>query len=65
MPTKTLTVLVEVDRQEEFNAKLDEFGDVFWDKLLEFWGALLAIIFGVILYLIRGKLKKWFGFEEK
>jgi hypothetical protein len=60
----TLKVLVEVDSKEAFLVKVNELWDVLWEKFVEFWGALLAIFFGLILFLIRGKLKRWFGYED-
>lgn len=60
----TLKVLVEVNQKDIFLGKLSELWDAFWEKFVEFWGALLAIFFGLLLFLIRGKLKKWFGYEE-
>jgi hypothetical protein len=61
---ETLSVSVEVNYKEIFIEKLMELGSVTWDKFLEFWGALVALVFALILYLIRGKLKKWFGFAD-
>jgi len=60
-----LLVTVEVDRAEKIKAGLLEFWNMFWVKLLEFWGGLLALFFGLILFLIRGRLKRWFGFESR
>lgn len=60
-----LEVLVSVGSEELAEERKKEFGAVFWEKLLEFWGALLALLFGLILFVIRGKLKKLFGFDPK
>lgn len=60
----TLKVLVEVDNKQAFLEKLNELWHVLWEKFVEFWGALLVIFFGLILFLIRGKLKKWFGYGD-
>jgi|GEM_PF-1962519 len=60
----TLKVLVEVDRKEAFLEKVRELWDVLWEKFVEFWAALLAILFGLILFLIRGRLKRWFGYGD-
>lgn len=60
----TLKVLVEVDNRKVFIEKMRELWHVLWEKFVEFWGALLAIFFGLILFLIRGKLKKWFGYGD-
>jgi hypothetical protein len=62
---RSLQVTVQVDRRQALLQRLKQLGEILWDKFLDFWGALLALIFGLILFLIRKKLKKWFGFEEK
>jgi hypothetical protein len=59
----SLSVTVQVDQEEVLRGMGEELWKVFWAKLLEFWGALLALIFALFLFLIRGKLKKWFGFK--
>lgn len=61
----TLHVVVDVGTGEIVNEKAKELVDVLWDKFLEFWGMLVALIFGLFLFLIRGKLKQWFGFDGK
>lgn len=60
----TLKVLVEVDSKQAFLEKLNELWHIAWEKFVEFWAALLAIFFGLILFLIRGKLKRWFGYGD-
>lgn len=59
-----LEVKVTVDRARQFGEHAGQLWTVFWNKLLEFWGALLALLFGLILFLIRKRLKKWFGYGE-
>jgi hypothetical protein len=61
----TLQVTVEVNTKEILAAKAGELWSIFWEKLLEFWAAFVVLIFGLILFLIRSKLKQWFGFENK
>ena len=46
-----LTVSIKVNYKELFIEKLMELGSVTWDKFLEFWGALVALVFALILYL--------------
>ena len=58
-----LMVTVEVDRAEKIKASLSDLWNIFWLKLLDFWGALLALFFGLILFIIRGRLKRWFGYN--
>lgn len=59
----TLEVRVAVDRSRQLGEHVRQLWAVFWDKLLEFWGALLVLVFGLILFLIRKRLKKWVGYE--
>ncbi|MDF1818264.1 MAG: hypothetical protein P1U54_06470 [Immundisolibacteraceae bacterium] len=60
----SLKVLVEVDQKEIFSGKANELWTILWEKLLDFWAALVAAFFGLVLFLIRGKLKNWFGYQE-
>lgn len=61
----TLKVLVEVDQKEILIRKVNELLSVSWEKFMEFWAALVAIVLGLILFLIRGKLKKWLGYGNE
>jgi len=61
----TLKVTVEVDEKGIFLEKAEDLWNIFWEQLLKFWKAFIALIFALILFLIRGKLKQWFGFEKK
>jgi hypothetical protein len=60
--TTTITVTVNVDDKKIHDDRKKKFGEVFWGKVLKFWGELLAIISALILFLLRRHLKKWFGF---
>jgi len=40
------------------------FYEVFWETLLKFWGELLALLFAVMIFLIRKQLKRWIGFGK-
>jgi len=51
-----------VDRAKLTTQYAGELWQVFWKKLLEFWGAVVALIFAALLFLLRKKLKQWFGF---
>jgi hypothetical protein len=61
----SLQVKVVVDRGRVIAEHGKELWEVFWDKLLEFWGAVLALFFGLLLYLLRGKIKRLFGYDAK
>ena len=61
----TLKVTVEVNQKEIFAEKAKELWNILWEKFLGFWAAFVALVFGLILFLIRGKLKKWFGYEDE
>jgi hypothetical protein len=63
-PAATLKVTVEVDQKEFVLDKAKELWNIFWKKLLEFWAALVVLIFGLILFLIRRKLMNWFGYNS-
>jgi hypothetical protein len=62
--TTTLRVDVSVDRMKLTAKYMTELWDVFWKKLLEFWGGVLALFFAALLFLFRKKLKKWFGYTD-
>jgi hypothetical protein len=62
--SRTLAVEVIVDNKKEFNGKMHELWTIFWEKFLTFWGALVALILGTILFVIRKKIKKNTGYEE-
>ncbi|KGL64011.1 hypothetical protein [Polaribacter sp. Hel1_85] len=62
---KTLSVSVKINKEKEFSNKVTELKNIVWDKFILFWGALIALIFSTIIFLIRRKIKKKTGFEEK
>ena len=62
--TTTLQVDVRVDRMKLTAKYMTELWDVFWKKLLEFWGGVLALFFAALLFLFRKRLKKWFGYTD-
>lgn len=61
----SLNVEVVVDKSEVIQAHSQELWAVFWGKFLEFWAAIIALFFAVLLFLIKGKLKQWLGFQGK
>ncbi|MBD8488103.1 hypothetical protein IFO69_05025 [Echinicola sp. CAU 1574] len=61
--TENLSVLVEVDKGFQWQERLKRAGEIFWDKFFSFWGALVALILGFVIYIIRKFLKKKTGFD--
>ena len=62
---ESLQVVVEVNEKKIVELGAKELGAILWQKLLDFWGALVVLFFGLVLFLIRGKLKQWFGYDGK
>lgn len=62
--TTTLNVRVAVNAGGLIGNGLQEMAVIFWQKLIEFWQLLTGLIFGLLLFLIRGKLKRLFGYED-
>ena len=60
----TLSVVVKVDTKSEVMAKLGELGTIVWDNFLTFWGALVALLFGALFFIIRRKIKKKTGYDH-
>ncbi len=60
---ETLTVSVKVDRKFWMIDRAEELLTIVWEKFLNFWGILVTLIFGLILFLLRRKLKKKTGFD--
>lgn len=62
--SETLTVIVTVDKMEVVHDKLGELLTILWDKFLSFWGVVITLMFGVIIFLIRKYIKKKTGYIE-
>lgn len=62
---ETLSVIVKVDRKASIKNKANELSDVFWEDFLVFFGSIISLIFGVILFKFRKKIKKFTGFDGK
>ena len=58
-----LSVHVKVDKEKVRDQKVQELSDIVWENFKKFWGALVALIFGAILFVIRRKIKKTTGYE--
>lgn len=61
---ETISVEVKVDGKEIVTGKLGEMFAVFWDSFMSFWGALVALVFAALLYVIRKKMKSKTGYED-
>ena len=60
--TNIVSVVVSVDPKVNLMARLGQLGTVLWDNFLKFWGAVVALIFGAILFVTRKFIKKKTGF---
>jgi hypothetical protein len=60
-----LNVKVVVDSGKLVERGAGELLQVAWEKFLEFWGYLLAAIFGLLLFLFKGRLAKLFGYQSR
>ena len=62
-PTADITVTVTVE-----SAVHKGFGQILsitWQGFLKFWYGFVALVFGLILFLIRKKFYKWFGYKQE
>jgi len=62
--TRDLRVEVKVDHVSVIMLHIKKLWEVFWEKLLNFWAAIIALFFGLLLFFIRGQLKKRFGYRS-
>ena len=60
--TNIVSVVVSVDPKVNLMARLGQLGTVLWDNFLKFWGAVVALIFGALLFVTRKFIKKKTGF---
>lgn len=60
--TNIVSVVVSVDPTVKLKSGLGELGTVLWDNFLKFWGAVVALIFGALLFVTRKFIKKKTGF---
>ena len=60
--TNIVSVVVSVDPKVNLIARLGQLGTVLWDNFLKFWGAVVALIFGALLFVTRKFIKKKTGF---
>ena len=60
--TNIVSVVVTVDPMVNFVAGLKKMGSVVWDAFMKFWGAIVALIFGALLFVTRKFVRKKTGF---
>lgn len=58
-PAPDLVVRVVVDNQVIWSDRITNFTTVFWTKLLDFWGEILAGVSGIVALLFRKHIAKW------
>ena len=63
--TSTIQVEVSVNTMVKIEQHGDEIAAETWKGFLAFWGKVVALIFALLLFLIRKRLFKWFGFKPK
>ena len=60
---ENLMVEVVVNEGKLVEQGLGKLMTIAWEKFLEFWGALVALVLALLLFAVRGKFKQWFGFK--
>lgn len=60
-----LKVTVSVNSEAVVTGGLLQLWAIFWEKLIDFWAAVVALFFALLLFLIRKKVKQWFGFSSE
>lgn len=60
--TETIKVQVRVDTVKTIKDRIGELLSVVWKQFLKFWGAFVALFFGVLLFSFRKYLKKKTGY---
>ncbi|MDF1691973.1 MAG: hypothetical protein P1U47_06355 [Zhongshania sp.] len=61
----SLAVDVEVSWWAWLMLKVKVLGDIAWTQFVDFWAEAVAILFALMLFLLRGKLLSKFGFGSK
>lgn len=62
---ENLEVMVVVDWMAWLKQRGLELWQILWQKLLEFWGLALGLISGLVLFLLRRRIKRLFGYQAK
>ena len=60
--TNIVSVLVTVDPMVGFVNGLKKMGTVVWEAFMKFWGAIVALIFGALLFMSRKFINRKTGF---
>ncbi|MDL2262199.1 hypothetical protein LJC11_01705 [Bacteroidales bacterium OttesenSCG-928-I21] len=60
-----LEVVVSVDKEAIKEKRHEELSDEFWKKFKPFFAALIALLFGTILFVVRRFIKNKTGYDEK
>jgi hypothetical protein len=61
----SVAVTVRVNKAGIAKEGMVDLGEVAWKDFLSFWDKLLVLGFALLLFLIRKRLSKWFGFKPK
>ena len=61
---KVLSVSVGVDMNKEISKKVHELESIAWDKFKIFWIALMTLVFGAAIFVIRRFIKNKTGYDE-
>lgn len=60
---RALSVSVGINSKNELSKRIHEMQEVVWDKFMIFWVALITLLFGAAIYLVRRYIKNKTGFE--
>lgn len=63
-PVTSLKVNVVVNAGGVVTGYVMQLWEKLWSGFLDFWGWVVATFFALLMFLIRKKLKKWFGFVD-
>lgn len=59
-----LSVSVGVNRDKELSKNIHKMEQAVWDKFLAFWVALITLLFGTAIFVIRRYIKNKTGYDE-
>ena len=52
-----------VDKKAAVKSRFGQLGNIAWDEFVKFWGALVALLFGVALFVVRKFFRKKTGYD--